>query len=42
MGIASAPARQLTIEEYRQEQGLMKYDELGRGWRQSVIRRELR
>lgn len=32
--------RQLTIEEYRQEQGLVEYDELARGWRQLVLKKK--
>jgi Fe-S-cluster containining protein len=32
--------RQLTIAEYRQEQGLVEYDELGRGWRQLVLKKK--
>ncbi|HJX17025.1 MAG TPA: YkgJ family cysteine cluster protein [Acidiferrobacterales bacterium] len=32
--------RQLTIEEYRQEQGIVEYDELGRGWRQLVLKKK--
>jgi len=32
--------RQLTIDEYRQEQGLVEYDELGRGWRQLVLKKK--
>jgi len=32
--------RTLTIEEYRQEQGLVEYDELGRGWRQLVLKKK--
>jgi Fe-S-cluster containining protein len=32
--------RQLSIEEYRQEQGLVEYDELGRGWRQLVLKKK--
>ena len=32
--------RQLTIEEYRKEQGLVEYDELGRGWRQLVLKKK--
>lgn len=32
--------RRLTIEEYRQEQGLVEYDELGRGWRQLVLKKK--
>ncbi|MDP2787090.1 MAG: YkgJ family cysteine cluster protein [Pseudomonadota bacterium] len=32
--------RQLTIEEYRQEQGVDNYDEKGRGWRQLVLKRK--
>jgi len=32
--------RKLTIEEYRQEQGLVEYDELGRGWRQLVLKKK--
>jgi Fe-S-cluster containining protein len=32
--------RQLSIEDYRQEQGLVEYDELGRGWRQLVLKKK--
>jgi uncharacterized protein len=32
--------RQLSIEEYRKEQGLVEYDELGRGWRQLVLKKK--
>lgn len=32
--------RQLSIEAYRQEQGLVEYDELGRGWRQLVLKKK--
>jgi hypothetical protein len=32
--------RQLTIDEYRQEQGIVEYDELGRGWRQLVLKKK--
>jgi Fe-S-cluster containining protein len=32
--------RHLTIEEYRKEQGLVEYDELGRGWRQLVLKKK--
>ena len=32
--------RQLTIEEYRQEQGIVEYDELGRGWGQLVLKKK--
>jgi len=32
--------RHLTIEDYRQEQGLVEYDELGRGWRQLVLKKK--
>lgn len=32
--------RRLTIEEYRREQGLVEYDELGRGWRQLVLKKK--
>ncbi|OGI41515.1 MAG: 50S rRNA methyltransferase [Candidatus Muproteobacteria bacterium RBG_16_62_13] len=32
--------RKLTIDEYRQEQGLVEYDELGRGWRQLVLKKK--
>ena len=32
--------RSLTIEEYRQEQGVVEYDELGRGWRQLVLKKK--
>jgi hypothetical protein len=32
--------RQLTIDEYRKEQGVEEYDEKGRGWRQLVLKRK--
>lgn len=32
--------RTLTIDAYRQEQGLVEYDELGRGWRQLVLKKK--
>jgi len=32
--------RKLTIGEYRIDQGLDKYDELGRGWRQLVLKKK--
>ncbi len=32
--------RSLTIEDYRQEQGVADYDEKGRGWRQLVLKRK--
>jgi hypothetical protein len=32
--------RSLTIDEYRQEQGVDEYDEKGRGWRQLVLKRK--
>jgi Fe-S-cluster containining protein len=32
--------RKLTIDEYRQEQGIVEYDELGRGWRQLVLKKK--
>jgi len=32
--------RQISIEDYRQEQGLVEYDELGRGWRQLVLKKK--
>ena len=32
--------RPLTIDEYRQEQGVADYDELGRGWRQLVLKKK--
>ncbi len=33
-------ARTLTIDEYRQEQGIPDYDELARGWRQLVLKKK--
>jgi len=33
-------ARSLTIDEYRQEQGVDVYDELARGWRQLVLKKK--
>ena len=32
--------RELTVAEYRQEQGLEDYDELARGWRQLVLKKK--
>lgn len=32
--------RELTIAEYREEQGLEEYDRLGRGWRQLVLKKK--
>jgi hypothetical protein len=32
--------RQLTIDEYRKEQGIEEYDELGRGWRQLILKKK--
>lgn len=32
--------RSLTIDEYRHEQGLEDYDELGRGWRQLILKKK--
>lgn len=32
--------RTLTIDEYRQEQGLPEYDELARGWRQLILKKK--
>lgn len=32
--------RQLTIAEYRKEQGLEEYDELSRGWRQLILKKK--
>ena len=32
--------RQISIEDYRQEQGVVEYDELGRGWRQLVLKKK--
>jgi hypothetical protein len=32
--------RFLTIDEYRHEQGLEDYDELGRGWRQLILKKK--
>ena len=32
--------RKLTVNEYRQEQGLMDYDELGRAWRQLILKKK--
>ena len=31
--------RSLTIEGYRQQQGVVEYDDLGRGWRQLVLKK---
>lgn len=33
-------ARELTIDEYRSEQGLQDYDELARGWRQLILKKK--
>lgn len=33
-------ARKLTIDQYRQEQGVAEYDELARGWRQLVLKKK--
>jgi len=30
--------REITIKDYRKEQGLEEYDELGRGWRQLILK----
>ncbi len=32
--------RKLTVDEYRQEQGLEEYDEYGRGWRQLILKKQ--
>lgn len=32
--------RRLTIQQYREEQGLPEYDELARGWRQLVLKKK--
>lgn len=32
--------RPLSIDEYRQEQGVVEYDELARGWRQLVLKKK--
>lgn len=32
--------RELTIDEYRNEQGVDAYDELGRGWRQLILKKK--
>ncbi len=32
--------RKLTVDEYRQEQGLEDYDELGRAWRQLILKKK--
>jgi Fe-S-cluster containining protein len=32
--------RELTIDAYREEQGLPEYDELGRGWRQLILKKK--
>lgn len=32
--------RQLTIDEYRKEQGVAEYDELTRGWRQLILKKK--
>ena len=33
-------ARTLTIDQYRQEQGVAEYDELARGWRQLILQKK--
>jgi Fe-S-cluster containining protein len=33
-------ARKITIGDYREEQGLLEYDELARGWRQLVLKKK--
>ena len=32
--------RKLTVDEYRREQGLEEYDEMGRGWRQLILKKQ--
>jgi Fe-S-cluster containining protein len=32
--------RKLSIDEYRQEQGLAEYDEMSRGWRQLILKKK--
>lgn len=32
--------RPITVEKYREEQGLVEYDELGRGWRQLILKKK--
>lgn len=32
--------RKLTVDEYRKEQGLEEYDEMGRGWRQLILKKK--
>jgi Fe-S-cluster containining protein len=32
--------RKLTVDDYRKEQGLEEYDELGRGWRQLILKKQ--
>jgi hypothetical protein len=32
--------RKLTIDEYRHDQGIIEYDEQGRGWRQLVLKKK--
>ena len=32
--------RQITIDEYRKEQGVVEYDELARGWRQLILKKK--
>jgi len=32
--------RKLTVDEYRKEQGVEEYDELGRGWRQLILKKK--
>lgn len=33
-------ARELTIDDYRREQGVEEYDELARGWRQLILKKK--
>ena len=32
--------RQITIDDYRKEQGVVEYDELARGWRQLILKKK--
>jgi Fe-S-cluster containining protein len=38
--LGHAVARQLTIDQYRQEQGVVEYDDLARGWRQLILKKK--
>ncbi len=38
--LGHAEPREITIAEYRSEQGLVEYDELARGWRQLILKKK--